>query len=460
MPRTDKTLDRMRRTRATGESEAWRRAAAYGVNVRNSGGSHVVFGHPAVAEAISVSGASRFIPPFLSRSSRPCERAMSDIEYRFTVRPLTEEEGGGWLVEYPDLPGSMSDGETIEEAIANAEDAKRCWIAAMKEAGRPIPPPSVEPAEGYSGKWQLRVPKSLHRRLAEKGSASTPSPLRCWASARLMAAEQPTPYRLDDEQRALVADRLRKEGWSLTRDRRERFDVGIEASIARFRATSPEGTFRDAHDALRQLWELSHEDDPAIGQLRARLTSLPSQAIEQLGRRARAVIPRLFAGEMIGDEPFDPPEWLGARFLKWAANADGEKLVMALQAMTAEGDQIVQGRSRGGSKRSGFRLEPVIMGEVRGAGSARHHGGRPTNERRQTLVMHLAIDWLHATRELPKPGRSDNTGFGDLVHSVFEWLGQPEGSAAYALRRYWAIARASKAREPLADFLRRHGIEA
>jgi antitoxin HicB len=93
---------------------------------------------------------------------------MSDIEYRFTVRPLTEDEGGGWLVEYPDLPGCMSDGETIEEAIENAEDAKRSWIAAMKEAGHPIPPPSVEPVGGYSGKWQLRAPKSLHRRLAER----------------------------------------------------------------------------------------------------------------------------------------------------------------------------------------------------------------------------------------------------------------------------------------------------
>jgi antitoxin HicB len=85
---------------------------------------------------------------------------MSDIQYRFTVRPLTDDEGGGYLIEFPDLPGCMSDGETIEEAIANGEDAKRCWIAAMKEAGRPIPPPLVEPAEGYSGKW-LRGSKSL-----------------------------------------------------------------------------------------------------------------------------------------------------------------------------------------------------------------------------------------------------------------------------------------------------------
>ena len=44
---------------------------------------------------------------------------MSEVEYRFTVRPMTAEEGGGYLIEFPDLPGCMSDGETIEEAIAN-----------------------------------------------------------------------------------------------------------------------------------------------------------------------------------------------------------------------------------------------------------------------------------------------------------------------------------------------------
>jgi len=93
---------------------------------------------------------------------------MRDTQYRLTVRPLTEDEGGGYLIEFPGLPGCPLDGETIEEAIANGEDAKRCWIAAMKEAYRPIPPPSVKPAESYSSKWQLRTPKSLHRRLAER----------------------------------------------------------------------------------------------------------------------------------------------------------------------------------------------------------------------------------------------------------------------------------------------------
>jgi antitoxin HicB len=93
---------------------------------------------------------------------------MSSTVYPFAIRPLRKVDGGRYLIEFPDLPGCMSDGETIEEAIANGEDAKRCWIAAMKEAGRPIPLPSAVTAESYSGKWQLRTPKSLHRKLAER----------------------------------------------------------------------------------------------------------------------------------------------------------------------------------------------------------------------------------------------------------------------------------------------------
>lgn len=44
-------------------------------------------------------------------------------QYQFTVRPLSREEGGGYSVEYPDIPGCLSDGETVEEAIANGREA-------------------------------------------------------------------------------------------------------------------------------------------------------------------------------------------------------------------------------------------------------------------------------------------------------------------------------------------------
>lgn len=94
---------------------------------------------------------------------------MKRLDYPFTIRPLTKAEGGGYLIEFPDLPGCMSDGETPEEAIRNGRDALRSWISAMRQAGRPIPRPSLR--ETYSGKWQMRIPKSLHRRLSQRARA-------------------------------------------------------------------------------------------------------------------------------------------------------------------------------------------------------------------------------------------------------------------------------------------------
>ena len=90
---------------------------------------------------------------------------MKPLDYPFTIRHLTEEEGGGFLIEFMDLPGCMSDGETIEEAIRNGEDAVNCWIEAAKASKRPIPHPGG--LKRQSGKWVQRVPKSLHLRLTE-----------------------------------------------------------------------------------------------------------------------------------------------------------------------------------------------------------------------------------------------------------------------------------------------------
>jgi hypothetical protein len=242
-----------------------------------------------------------------------------------------------------------------------------------------------------------------------------------------MAADQAAHYRLDDEQRARVRDCLTKDGQSLPIDRFERLIRGIEASIVHFLASAPQGAFRDAHDALRHLWEPSHDDDPPVALIRARIQALPREAIEYVDRRAPIVIARLF-----------PAKPIVTRFREWAATADPAKLITATKVLSGEGGHIVEGRSRGAGKRSRLRLEPMITGEVRGTGTDRHRGGRPENADRRDLVIHLATDWLGATGEAPKPGRSDSTGFGDLAHSVFQWLSLPEGSAAYALRQYWA----------------------
>lgn len=61
--------------------------------------------------------------------------------YEVVVRPLGVEDGGGYLITVPDLPGCLSDGETPYEALANAYDAIGCWIEAAEEMGRPVPEP-------------------------------------------------------------------------------------------------------------------------------------------------------------------------------------------------------------------------------------------------------------------------------------------------------------------------------
>jgi antitoxin HicB len=88
----------------------------------------------------------------------------ADFDYPVELRPLEKEEGGGWLIVFPDLPGCMSDGETPEEAIANGRDAVSAWVNAAQEAGREVPRPGELP----SGKFIARVPRSLHARLTAR----------------------------------------------------------------------------------------------------------------------------------------------------------------------------------------------------------------------------------------------------------------------------------------------------
>lgn len=87
-----------------------------------------------------------------------------EFDYPFELRPLAEDEGTGWLISFPDLPGCMSDGETPEEAMANGKDALAAWLQATEEAGREAP----DPGELPSGKFVARVPRSLHARLTAR----------------------------------------------------------------------------------------------------------------------------------------------------------------------------------------------------------------------------------------------------------------------------------------------------
>lgn len=72
---------------------------------------------------------------------------------------------GGYVLVYPDLPGRMTQVESLDEVGKAADEIRRLWIRTQFEDGHPIPLPSFP--EEYSGRFVLRIPRSLHRRLAE-----------------------------------------------------------------------------------------------------------------------------------------------------------------------------------------------------------------------------------------------------------------------------------------------------
>jgi antitoxin HicB len=90
-------------------------------------------------------------------------------DYPFEIRPLTAAEGGGFLVSYPDFSECISDGETVEEAIANGRDALAATVAALQAKGFAVPAPNSGGVA--SGKFVARVPKTIHAQLATRAKA-------------------------------------------------------------------------------------------------------------------------------------------------------------------------------------------------------------------------------------------------------------------------------------------------
>lgn len=86
--------------------------------------------------------------------------------YPFEIRPLSQAEGGGYLVSFPDFSECISDGETIEEAIAHGRAALAATIGTLEARGFPVPKPNSGGVA--SGKFVARVPKSVHAELSAR----------------------------------------------------------------------------------------------------------------------------------------------------------------------------------------------------------------------------------------------------------------------------------------------------
>lgn len=82
-------------------------------------------------------------------------------DYPFEVR---KTEFDTYFISIADLPGCTTEGESLQEALDQLEDAKITWVAAALKSGKAIPDPSGD--EAYSGKFVARIGKSTHRKIA------------------------------------------------------------------------------------------------------------------------------------------------------------------------------------------------------------------------------------------------------------------------------------------------------
>ena len=88
-----------------------------------------------------------------------------NTRYPFVVYPAEE---GGYVAEVEELPGCITQAETLEELSERIENARRAWMQQAYEDGMEIPLPRIE--QEYSGRFVIRLPKYLHRQLAEEAA--------------------------------------------------------------------------------------------------------------------------------------------------------------------------------------------------------------------------------------------------------------------------------------------------
>lgn len=229
---------------------------------------------------------------------------------------------------------------------------------------------------------------------------------------------------LDSSKKELVRDALRSADL-LSEAAATKLSAAVAGTVDLWSAEKSDSMpIREQHDHLKGIWDLLHDHDPAIGQIRSRFQSLPYSSRYLIRRRAVQLWPKIFNLETDCD-PFPYIQRMGQR-----------QLLRRLPRLIAEGGRI--------DAEGANYFEPTILGITRGLNDG-PVGGRPRGDDELRLITYLAFDWKYATGELPKRGRNTEKGFGELVRHVFSWTTKlkPE----QALRRFWEIV-PKEAEEP------------
>lgn len=87
-----------------------------------------------------------------------------NLPYNYMIQPITDESGSYFYARVLELDGCQSTGETFEEAYQNLREAMEGWLETKLQGNFPIPLPVGY--DNFSGKFMVRIPKSLHYKLS------------------------------------------------------------------------------------------------------------------------------------------------------------------------------------------------------------------------------------------------------------------------------------------------------
>ena len=97
-------------------------------------------------------------------------RTVAEVLREPYSRVLVPDPSGGFAAEILEFPGCVAEGDTPGEAYESLEAAAASWVEAALAQGLEIPAPAIPP-ESSSGKFLLRLPRSVHHRCSKLAEA-------------------------------------------------------------------------------------------------------------------------------------------------------------------------------------------------------------------------------------------------------------------------------------------------
>lgn len=232
---------------------------------------------------------------------------------------------------------------------------------------------------------------------------------------------------------------VRRERPNVTSEGMSAFMSGLDDALARYRAAVlSTSTYRDAHEALRDLYLLLQDLEPDLVVIRRKFAFLPEEAQADVLRRARAR--RLAAG---GEAELS---WTG--FCSWLQGLSDADLVAIGPGLVAGGAAWSSGQTRANGHTSAPHLEPLTLGRFRNlrrpdvegfTPAPQPKGGRPASSAVDDLMTDLGLLWFETTGtdNTPAAVRGHKTAFVEMAELALAEAGvkAPETAIKRFFRR-------------------------